>query len=125
MFVSSYPKCTLSADLTATLFRQLLKQLRKRGGMTQGDLAAAVGYSVSFVSVLEQNRRLPDVDAVLQVFVPALGLLDEPHLATRLVELAASARGTIPNSDHAPARNADRRDGSARRTLNPLASGTD
>lgn len=51
---------------------------------------------VSFVSVLEQNRRLPDVNAVLQVFVPALGLLDEPHLATRLVELAASARGERP-----------------------------
>ena len=91
--------------------------------MTQGDLAAAVGYSVSFVSALEQNRRLPDVDAVLQVFVPALGLLDEPHLATRLVELVASARGERPRRDHAPARNANRRDGSARRTGNPLASG--
>ena len=80
----------------APTFGDLLKQLRKRAGMTQGDLAAAVGYSVSFVSVLEQNRRLPDVDAVLQVFVPALGLQDEPHLATRLVELAASARGERP-----------------------------
>jgi predicted ATPase len=80
----------------AATFGGLLKQLRKRGGMTQGDLAAAVGYSVSFVSVLEQNRRLPDVDAVLQVFVPALGLQDEPHLAMRLVELAASARGERP-----------------------------
>src|SRR4051812_27945706 len=81
------------AQTLAATFGDLLKQLRKRSGMTQGDLAAAVGYSVSFVSVLEQNRRLPDVDAVLQVFVPALGLLDEPHLAARLVELAASARG--------------------------------
>jgi predicted ATPase/DNA-binding XRE family transcriptional regulator len=80
----------------APTFGDLLKQLRKRSGMTQGDLAAAVGYSVSFVSVLEQNRRLPDVDAVLQVFVPALGLLDEPHLGARLVELAASARGERP-----------------------------
>src|SRR5829696_1254963 len=81
------------AQTHAPTFGDLLKLVRKRAGMTQGDLAAAVGYSVSFVSVLEQNRRLPDVDAVLQVFVPALGLLDEPHLATRLVELAASARG--------------------------------
>lgn len=80
----------------APTFGDLLKQLRKRAAMTQGDLAAAVGYSVSFVSVLEQNRRLPDVEAVLQVFVPALGLLDEPHLATRLVELAANARGERP-----------------------------
>lgn len=80
----------------APTFGDLLKQLRKRAAMTQGDLAAAVGYSVSFVSVLEQNRRLPDVEAVLQTFVPALGLLDEPHLATRLVELAANARGERP-----------------------------
>ena len=84
------------AQTLAPTFGDLLKQVRKRAGMTQGDLAAAVGYSVSFVSVLEQNRRLPDVDAVLQVFVPALGLQDEPHLATRLVELAASARGERP-----------------------------
>src|SRR5689334_24760725 len=76
-------------------FGDLLKQLRKRAAMTQGDLAAAVGYSVSFVSVLEQNRRLPDVDAVLRVFVPALGLQDEPQLAIRLVELAASTRGEL------------------------------
>ena len=80
----------------APTFGALLKHVRKRAGMTQGDLAAAVGYSVSFVSVLEQNRRLPDVATVLQVFIPALGLLDEPHLATRLVELAASARGERP-----------------------------
>src|SRR5215213_3360434 len=90
------PGRTTLAQTLAPAFGDLLKQVRKRGGMTQADLAAAVGYSVSFVSVLEQNRRVPDVDAVLQVFVPALGLLDEPHLATRLVELAASARGTSP-----------------------------
>ena len=83
------------AQTHAATFGDLLKQVRKRSGMTQGDLAA-VGYSVSFVSALEHNHRLPDVDAVLQVFVPALGLLDEPHLATRLVELAASARGERP-----------------------------
>ena len=85
----------MAQTLTPT-FGDLLKQLRKHASMTQGDLAAAVGYSVSFVSVLEQNRRLPDVEAVIQVFVPALGLQDEPHLATRLVELAASARGERP-----------------------------
>src|ERR1044071_9867133 len=80
----------------APTFGELLKQVRKRAGMTQGDLAAAVGYSVSFVSVLEQNRRLPDVAAVLQVFVPALGLLAEPHLAAGRVELAARGRGERP-----------------------------
>ena len=36
-------------------FGALLRQLRKRAGMTQGDLAAAVGYSVSFVCNLEHT----------------------------------------------------------------------
>src|SRR4051794_15238624 len=90
------PGRTAMAQTLVPTFGDLLKHVRKRNGMTQGDLAAAVGYSVSFVSALEHNHRLPDVDAVLQVFVPALVLLDEPHLATRLVELAASARGERP-----------------------------
>lgn len=77
-------------------FGDLLKQLRKRAGMTQGDFAAAVGYSVSFVCDLEKNRRLPAVAVVLQQFIPALGLQDEAKLATRLVELAAVARGERP-----------------------------
>ena len=74
-------------------FGHLLKHLRKRAGMTQSDLAAAVSYSVSFVCALEHNHRLPDVDTVLQVFVPALGLQEEPHFARELVALAATARG--------------------------------
>src|SRR3954453_20572134 len=78
--------------LTAT-FGQLLKHVRKQAGMTQGDLAAAVGYSVSFVSALEHNRRLPDIEMVIGGFIPALGLQDEPQVATELVALAALARG--------------------------------
>lgn len=77
-------------------FGTLLRQLRKRAGMTQGDLAAAVGYSVSFVSDLEQNRRLPAVAVVLQQFIPALGLQEETTFATHLIELAALARGERP-----------------------------
>lgn len=77
-------------------FGTLLRQLRKRAGMTQSDLAAAVGYSVSFVSDLEQNRRLPVMAVVLQQFIPALGLQEEASFATHLVELAALARGERP-----------------------------
>jgi transcriptional regulator with XRE-family HTH domain len=58
----------------AVTFGDLLKQLRKRSGMTQADLAAAVGYSVPFISNLELNQRLPDVQTVTQRFVPALGV---------------------------------------------------
>ena len=77
-------------------FGDLLKHLRKRAGMTQGELAATLGYSISFVSALEQNRRLPDIQAVIQHYLPALGLQDEPKSAAQLVELAALARGEKP-----------------------------
>ena len=60
-------------------FGDLLKQLRKRSGMTQGDLAAALGYSAALISALECNQRLPDVDAVIQRYIPALALDAEPH----------------------------------------------
>lgn len=81
---------------SSTTFGTLLRQLRKRSGMTQRDFAAAVGYSVSFVCDLEQNRRLPAVAVVLQQFVPALGLQEETRFASQLVELAALARGERP-----------------------------
>jgi len=74
-------------------FGDLLKQLRKRAGMTQGDLAAALGYSIALISALERNQRLPDLEAVIQHYIAALTLQDEPHLAVQLVESAANARG--------------------------------
>ena len=77
----------------ATSFGALLRQLRKRAGMTQGDLAAAVGYSTSFICDLEQERRLPVLTAVTTQFVAALGLQNDPVAAARLVEQAAIARG--------------------------------
>src|SRR4051812_47059824 len=81
------------APTGSTTFGALLKQLRKRAGMTQADLAAAVGYSIPFISNLELNQRLPDLQVVLQLFVPALGLQDEPHATASLLEQAALARG--------------------------------
>lgn len=82
-----------STDLT---FGVLLKQLRKRAGMTQGDLAAALGYSIALISSLEKAQRRPDLQAVTESFIPALGLQDDPHLAASLIEQAALARGERP-----------------------------
>ena len=85
--------------MTQTLpFGPLLKQLRKRAGMTQRDLAAALGYSDSLISGLEKAQRLPDLEIVCARFVPALGLQDDPRMAAALVEQAALARG-----EHLPA----------------------
>ncbi len=77
-------------------FGDFLRHLRKRAGMTQGDLAAATGYSVSFISGLECGTRAPNIDQITLRFAPALGLQDEPRLAATLIELAASARGVRP-----------------------------
>lgn len=82
--------------LSPTTFGDLLKQLRKRAGLTQRELAAAVGYSLPFISNLELNQRLPDVQVVVQRFIPALGLQDEPRIAAALIEQAALARGEQP-----------------------------
>jgi predicted ATPase/DNA-binding XRE family transcriptional regulator len=87
-----------SPAVTATTFGDLLRRLRKRAGMTQDDLAAATGYSRSLIGALERNDRLADVEVVVQTYLPALGLQDEPLLAAQLVELAALARGERPPS---------------------------
>ncbi|MEZ4617888.1 MAG: helix-turn-helix domain-containing protein [Caldilineaceae bacterium] len=82
---------------TATLaFGPLLKHLRKQAGMTQRDLAAALGYSESLISCLEKALRQPDLQAVTERFIPALGLQDEPNSAAHLIEQAALARGERP-----------------------------
>src|SRR5436190_21896580 len=83
--------------LTATLaFGPLLKHLRKQAGMTQRDLAAALGYSESLISCLEKALRQPDLQAVTERFIPALGLQHDPQIAATLIEQAALARGERP-----------------------------
>lgn len=90
-------------------FGVLLKQLRKRAGMTQRELAAALDYSDSLISSLEKGQRLPDLAMVRSRFISALGLQDDPALAADLIERAAVARGeqlpasppmTIPSATH-------------------------
>src|SRR5687768_7563999 len=83
--------------LTTTFtFGSLLKQLRKQAGMTQRDLAAALGYSESLISCLENAHRQPDLQAVTARFIPALGLQNDPHTAAALIEQAALVRGEHP-----------------------------
>ena len=80
------------ADNSAGNFGSLLRQLRKRMGINQQELAAAVDYSVSFISSLERGARLPQLTFVSERLVHALGLQDDPRLATQLIALAARAR---------------------------------
>ncbi|MGD9092896.1 MAG: helix-turn-helix domain-containing protein, partial [Anaerolineales bacterium] len=75
-----------------TTFGDLLKYLRRSAGLTQKELSIAVGYSESQISRLEHNERLPDLPTVTARFLPALMLEDQPEMAERLLELAASVR---------------------------------
>lgn len=104
MFVASPTSATpLSAIST---FGEFLKFLRRRAQMTQRELAIAVGYSISQISRLEQNERLPAEMTLLAVFVPALGLEKEPALVAQLMALAHHAHAlaeTAPPASPSPA----------------------
>ncbi len=75
-------------------FGDLLKFLRRRAGLTQNELALAVGYHYTQLSKLEHNQRLPDAATLKARFIPALYLEDEPAWGERLLALAAAARDT-------------------------------
>jgi len=75
-----------------TTFGDLLKYLRRRAGLTQRDLSIAVGYSISQISRLEQNQRLPDLATLSARFLPVLDLDEAPAAGRRLMELAAAIR---------------------------------
>jgi WD40 repeat protein/transcriptional regulator with XRE-family HTH domain len=86
---SSIPTHTLEKFTT---FGDLLRFLRRRVGITQMELALAVGYSDAQISRLEQNLRLPDIPTIEARFIPALDLEDEPKAVARLLDLAANVR---------------------------------
>jgi tetratricopeptide (TPR) repeat protein/transcriptional regulator with XRE-family HTH domain len=73
-------------------FGDLLRYLRRRTKLTQREFGALVGYSEGQICRLEQSQRRPDPTTVAALFLPALGLTDEPRLAARLLELADTAR---------------------------------
>ena len=75
-----------------TTFGDLLRFLRRRAGITQTELSIAVGYSISQISRLEQNLRLPDIPTIEARFIAPLCLDEEPKVVARLLELAAAVR---------------------------------
>jgi transcriptional regulator with XRE-family HTH domain len=86
---ATIPAATLEKFST---FGDLLRFLRRRVGITQIELATAVGYSDTQISRLEQNLRLPDIPTIEARFVSALGLEDEHSAVARLLDLAANVR---------------------------------
>lgn len=86
-----------------TTFGDLLRYLRQHRQLTQRDLALATGYSISQISRLEHNERLPDELTLLAVFVPALGLEEEPATVEHFLLLARRANGEDKVSTMPPA----------------------
>ena len=84
---------------TFSSFGAILRYLRRRQRLTQIELAIATGYSTAQISRLELNQRLSNPATLDALFVPALGLSDEPELVARLHELARAA----PDQRGAPA----------------------
>ncbi|MGD2027628.1 MAG: AAA family ATPase [Anaerolineales bacterium] len=74
-------------------FGDLLKYLRRRARLTQRELSIAVNYSEAQISRLERNVRTPDIASLTALFIPALYIEDQPEIISRLMELAAQARG--------------------------------
>ena len=80
------------------LFGPFLKALRKQAGLSQEELGRAVNYTREYITLLERGKRNPDPTTVATLFVPALGLIDAPEAACRLIELAARARGRLTDA---------------------------
>jgi predicted ATPase/transcriptional regulator with XRE-family HTH domain/Tfp pilus assembly protein PilF len=78
-----------------TSFGELFIYLRRRTGLTQRELAIALGYSDSQISRLEHNQRVPDRATLSALFLPAFDIEHEPEWAARLFELADEARRPI------------------------------
>ncbi len=95
---------SVSGPASFITFGDLLKHLRLRAGLTQRELALAVGYNHAHLSRLEHNQRLPDTATLRALFIPALGLEREPEWAARLIELAAEGRGEPPPGSLSPGR---------------------
>lgn len=75
-----------------TTLGEMLRYLRHRMRLTQLELSIAVGYSESQISRLEQNERHLDAATLLAVFVPALGIEDQPEIVERLLTLVEAVR---------------------------------
>ena len=80
------------------MFRDVLKQLRKRENMTQGDLAKALNISRSTIAMYETDIRNPDHDTMLKIsklFNVSMDFLYEKELPTEDGELSENKRKLI------------------------------
>src|SRR5258706_2864483 len=80
-------------------FGELLRYLRRKAGLTQRELAIAVGYSESQISRLEQNERAPDDATLAARFIPALYLEEQVEWASRFLDLGSSTHSNLSQAE--------------------------
>lgn len=72
------------------MFSDVLKQLRKRHNMTQGDLSNALKISRSTIAMYETNVRMPDhemMKRIAELFNVSMDYLYEKETESSLSEL--------------------------------------
>lgn len=75
-----------------TTFGNMLRQLRRRAGLTQEDFGKLVGFCPSQIARLEADQRRPNVAIVQDVFIKQLNLDTQPELALQLLKCAQLAQ---------------------------------
>ena len=72
------------------MFSDVLKQLRKRHDMTQGELSSALGITRSAISMYEMGTRMPDYEmmkSISKLFNVSMDYLYEKETDSSLSEL--------------------------------------
>jgi len=80
-------------------FGELLRYLRRKAGLTQRELAIAVGYSESQISRLEQNERAPDESTLAARFVPALYIEEQTEWVSKFLDLGSTTHSSARQND--------------------------
>ncbi|MCW1969319.1 MAG: helix-turn-helix domain-containing protein [Anaerolineae bacterium] len=75
-----------------TTFGNMLRQLRRRAGLTQENFGKLVGFCPSQIARLEADQRRPNVTIVQDVFIKQLKLDTQPDLALQLLKCAQRAQ---------------------------------
>ncbi len=79
---------TLNGWKSDGTFGGMLRQLRKRANLTQGEFGKQVGYSISQIARIEANKRRPKLCDITNRYIYVLGVANEPQTCEQLIMLA-------------------------------------
>ncbi len=77
-------------------YGKAIKKIRALRGLSQRDLAVAVGVDASYVSHIENGNRIPGIDKIEKI---AKGLGVPPYLLVLLASDNRNLKGKLPQKD--------------------------